>query len=272
VNLEEQNDFTSVVPVIDDGDPCCNAEHKATAQALANRTKYLRERADPLYDLATGAKTSAMVALSSITGDTADVPFPNEETPFNALNPPGVMGRGLARWIKAAHNAILGIRPGNTAVWFLPTQGLAPANATWAIITDGSLGPSLAQISSTPTPLYLGIPLPGITGLIKEIGAYVTGGAGHSGLPATMPRLRLIRTSISGGTTTHNELAGVNDPSASLGAYQQQHTIVLTGLTVPVTPPAPSAWTYLNFTGETGANALSGEFKLGGLYVVTSPT
>lgn len=36
--------FPANVPVIDDGDTCSNSEHGATAQALADRTKYLANR------------------------------------------------------------------------------------------------------------------------------------------------------------------------------------------------------------------------------------
>ena len=43
MNVTELDEFTTNVPVIDDGDTCGNVEHLATAQALANRTKHLRK-------------------------------------------------------------------------------------------------------------------------------------------------------------------------------------------------------------------------------------
>lgn len=273
MNIEEESDFTSVVPVIDDGDTCGNFEHLQTAQALANRTKYLRDRVDPMYELATGAKTSVAVALSSISANTVDVPFPNEGTPFNALNPAGVMGRGLARWIKAAHEATLGLRAGNTTIFYPPLQAYGPAALTnWATLDAGAgVGLTLAQILNGSTFVHFPVPHPGVAGFIKEVGLYVHGGGGHGALPATKPRLRLIRASISGGTITHNEIAAVNDGSVDVAAYQTNHTIVLSGLSLAVLSPAQSLWTYLAITGESGANSIAGEFKILGYYVVTNP-
>jgi hypothetical protein len=272
VIIEELDEFTASVPVIDDGDTCGNFEHKQTAQALANRTKNLKGLAQPVYDLMTGAKTSVSVGLDTITADLSAVPFPNESAPFNALNPPGVMGRGLARWIKAAHDAVFGLRAGDFTTWSRPVQCIAPAALTkWDAVADATIGLALAQVTADSTPLYLQLPLPGIAGYIKQVGITVNGGAGHGALPATKPRLRLIRSSVNTGIVTDNEVAGANDSSVDVTAYQQLHTIVLTGLSIAVTPAAGSLWTYLKVTGESGASSINGEFKIGGVFVVTNP-
>lgn len=272
MNVNEADEFTASVPVIDDGDTCGNQEHLATAQALANRTKYLKGRADPVYDLMTGAKTSVSVGLDAITADVSAVPFPNESAPFNALNPPGVMGRGLARWIKAAHDSILGLRAGDTTTWSRPLQCLAPAALTkWDAVADATIGLALAQVTADSTPIYLQLPLPGIAGFIKQVGIQVNGGAGHGALPATKPRLRLMRSSVNTGIVTDNEIAGANDSSSDVTAYQALHTIVLTGLSVSVQPAAGSLSLYLKVTGESGASSIGGEFKVGHVFVVTNP-
>jgi hypothetical protein len=86
----------------------------------------------------------------------------------------------------------------------------------------------------------------------------MNGENGHAGLPATMPRARLVRAALDG---TFTVLATSTDSSASVGAYETPHYIVL-GVgsldsgTMPQTANADPL--YVIVQGETGVNALAG--------------
>jgi hypothetical protein len=271
VILEEVDEFTTDVPLIDDGTLITNAELKKTAQAFANRTNNLNRRAEEVESVTRGTLAPVTLALANANNNLSDLALPNESL-LGASNAVGTMGRGLAAWVRATHDRIFGAKPGDHSVFFPPMQCYAPAPvAKWDTLDDVTVGWSLAQITADTTPLFLALPLPGIAGFIKQVGVYVHGGAGHAALPATKPRIRLMRASVSAGIVTHNEVAALNDSSVDVAAYQTTHTITLTGLSLGVTPTSPSLWTYVRFTGESGANSLAGEFKITGGFVVVNP-
>jgi hypothetical protein len=279
VIIEETDEFTSGIPVIDDGDVCGQIEHGATAKALANRTKHLKRRVEAIESVTRptteegGTLDPVLLPFASADNTLDALQLPNESK-LGASNQIGVMGRRLAAWIRYTHDRILGLRPGTTTI-YLPLIQVIPAPAAkWDRIgSDVLLGdPALAQIANDSTPLYLAIPLPSFSGVIQSIGVYCNGGAGHGGLPATMPRLRLMRPVTGIGVITHTEIAAVNDGSATVGAYQSIHSITLSSLGYAIQPTPPSLWTYLKLTGESGANSIGGEFKISGLFVNVTPS
>lgn len=277
MNITTVDDFTESIPVIDDGDTCGQIEHGATAQALGNRTHNLNRRTIALESVTRAAAEDGsalnpvLLQLANADNTLDALPLPNESQ-LGAANQIGVMGRRLAAWIRYTHERLLGFRAGTTTI-YLPLMPVfhTPPATKWDVTIDGTLGRVLTMIDNDLTPVYLALPLPAIAGVIKEVGVYVIGGAGHAGLPATRPRVRLIRPGNPAGVWADTELAAADDPSASVGAYQGVHTISLTNLNVVVQPSAPSVWTYLHVTGESGANSIDGEFKMKGIYVNVAP-
>jgi hypothetical protein len=94
-----------------------------------------------------------------------------------------------------------------------------------------------------------------ILGTLSNITLYLRGGhvSTHSALPATMPKLSLVQPGAS-----PTVIATATDSSASVGAYDAQHTIVLSPALnlASITPVA------LLFEGETGANSVTNALAL----------
>ena len=89
--------------------------------------------------------------------------------------------------------------------------------------------------------------------VLKEIHATLLGSAGHAGLPATMPRLRLLRqdTGSSGAPTA---LGDQSDTSASVGAYEVPHSVSIAGLSEVIAHDGGNRY-YVRIDGEAGANS-----------------
>jgi hypothetical protein len=62
--VTEIDEFTAEVQVIDNGDRCGNAEHLATAQALANRTRNHKTRLDTIDTRISGLEVAARITAS----------------------------------------------------------------------------------------------------------------------------------------------------------------------------------------------------------------
>lgn len=98
---------------------------------------------------------------------------------------------------------------------------------------------------------------------ITQVRAWVVGsitGVAHAGLPATKPTLKLLEIDPGSGTVTFN--ASQTDGSGSIGAYDAQHTIILTTSRFV----ASQFRRYeVRFTGEGGAGAQASKLALIGL-------
>jgi hypothetical protein len=79
----------------------------------------------------------------------------------------------------------------------------------------------------------------------------------HGALPATMPRVSLVRCDQNGNVTG---LASVTDNSPSTAAYQTPHDVTLNATTDPGHMPrtATSDPHYVVVLGEAGANSVIG--------------
>jgi len=105
-------------------------------------------------------------------------------------------------------------------------------------------------------------------GTITSVTAYVKGAAGHAGLPGTMPALALLSQDIAGiGNGTAE--GAQSDTSGSTGAYQAAHTITISGLSIAFLHDDLVDY-YVHFTGEDGANKLTG-LLLSGIVVAVDP-
>jgi len=93
----------------------------------------------------------------------------------------------------------------------------------------------------------------------------LSGGIGHSALPADMPHVTLKRIDLSDIATSIG--SQVTDTSATVGAYQAAHSISLSSLSEVV--DTSTRRYFLQLTTESGANATSGTRPLGCYVTVT---
>jgi len=125
---------------------------------------------------------------------------------------------------------------------------------TWSLTAGSSDGFFLQTSVSPPSGAQLWIPLrvePGdeLNTVTMTINGNAGGGGGHAGLPSTMPTIAIV----ANGT----ELDIATDASATLGAYENAHSV-----TVTHNDTVLDATYYLRINGEAGANALANHLKL----------
>lgn len=90
---------------------------------------------------------------------------------------------------------------------------------------------------------------------ITSVQAVVEGSSTHSGLPALMPRLRVQDTAMY---TLHSSGDYVSDTSASVGAYEAQHTITATCDQNNVVDKTSAYRILASVSNEGGTNAIIG--------------
>lgn len=90
--------------------------------------------------------------------------------------------------------------------------------------------------------------------LLTAVSVFCTAGAGHIGLPVSMPQITLYKVHGNGAGVT--SLGSATDPSLNTTGFEQPHSIVLSSLSHTVDR---SAYRYfLKFSAEAGTRALSG--------------
>ncbi len=158
----------------------------------------------------------------------------------------------------------LSIAQGTTTAQRVPGNGSAEIQRQVAIVPFLTDGPNWASSVSTGVNtvvlVYTAVNTYGVffplpwdffnRGNMVRIACQLEGAAGHLGLPATMPELRLYEAggpNSVGGTL----LASCPDTSASVAAYEQAHNIEAT-----FSAPINNRAYYLRFTGEQGVNSL----------------
>jgi hypothetical protein len=112
-------------------------------------------------------------------------------------------------------------RTPSSAKWAAPTAGgeAYPLRVAQAqTITPGSRPDALFYLLETPD---------GST--LVSVSVHLTGGPSHGGLPSTPPKMSIYEYDAVAGTTTLVTFAF--DASASVGAYEADHTIAISGLT-----------------------------------------
>lgn len=94
-------------------------------------------------------------------------------------------------------------------------------------------------------------------------------GTPHGALPATMPNIRIWKAPHNAtlGSTVALGAAAVDDPSASVAAYEAMHAVSITGLAHTV---EANARYFLRYTSEDGANDEPGRYITGVLINGTS--
>lgn len=91
---------------------------------------------------------------------------------------------------------------------------------------------------------------------LTSITATLAGASGHGGLPATMPKVTLMRQD-TGSLSAPTSVATATDTSGSVGVYEAIHTVSLTGLSEVLAFDSGSRY-YLKIEGEASTNAIAG--------------
>lgn len=158
----------------------------------------------------------------------------------------------LLRLTKSAYQAV---QQTGTTVW---TQGA---------FNSGAL---LYNVVNAAQEVY--IPLDLVPGqIIRGYGMYVNGGSAHVGVPATKPKIDLVKAfptyqATIGGFNLPSMSAQdtTSDPTAVLATYDKVH-LVASGA-IALTVAAGDSWA-LRVYGEGGANSLAGVTSIAGFYV-----
>lgn len=172
----------------------------------------------------------------------------------------GATATDLANRTTHVRNAVPGVAPSlvvkvpltawSSSKW---VQGSTVNLATWVNNDTSAAGELNFHVPTT------------LKGKITAVKVYVTGtngfGSPHAALPATKPVLRLVSQELAVGATV---VASQTDPSATVGAYNANHTIEITGLSSPF---ALGREYFVQLTGETGANAEDLKFRLASVEV-----
>lgn len=163
-------------------------------------------------------------------------------------NPPA----NLIRLTKTGYNAVFQI---GTTVW---TQGA---------FNSGAL---LYNVVNAAQEFY--IPLDLVPGqIVRGYGMYVNGGSAHAGIPATKPKIDLVKSfttyPASVGTTNLPQMSALDtttDPTAVLATYNVVHAV--SSGAVAFTVASGDSWA-LRVYGEGGANSLPSVTSIAGFYV-----
>lgn len=113
------------------------------------------------------------------------------------------------------------------------------------------------------------IPVLGVLakGSFSSVAVQLTGSGGHAGLPATMPTMKLWKSSTVRSAKT--QIGGtITDTSANAAAYDADHWLTLSGLSEVI---AADTSYFLQVTCESGANSLSQGTRLGLVKAVFTP-
>ncbi len=128
-------------------------------------------------------------------------------------------------------------------------QSLTPFQANWSHVSG-----SLMVNNFVGTRCWAALPSLPRTLVIQNIRAYVRGATGHVALPATRLAMQFVQVNKTTGTSVVL-FANTQDPSASTAAYEVYHNFIISG-SHTYTPNTHRY--YVEFTAESGANALVG--------------
>lgn len=151
-----------------------------------------------------------------------------------------------------AHPIVIGYNPGSPTGWTYAD----PTSGSTSVIEQQSLVNTTCVVQLSNHFADAAIFANGLRVWIKPAG-------GHGGLPATMPRVRLYKTSVpSGSEPTATLLADKTDDSGSVSAYEDYHDIQPT---FALTNLLPLESYFVKLTGEASTNAIVGL----GVYAIT---
>ncbi len=252
IKLITKNEFTADVPVANSGELCSHGERLATAQSLGNRTHNLNTRATEIEAI-TVVGTGKLLKYADALNSLSDLVLPDKGGLVNVIK---TMGEGLAGWVKYVTERMPGVAPGDQILTWPPV--LIGGLGTWTF-GDAASVPFVTQAVLDGTRVYFALPGLPRWGYFKGASITIAPDTGHVALPATKPRLSAgrILVDVPTGANSYSEVGALDDASADATAYNATHSIILTGVSVPLAT-APYKHFYLKFTGEGGANSIAG--------------
>jgi len=141
---------------------------------------------------------------------------------------------------------------GETAIEFQqPLAGMIATDFAQSAPSGGDISPVQSD-TTIPFALWECPHVP-LTGVLVGAQIVIDPSGGHGGLPANMPTLGLYRREMGGGSAAL--LGSQVDTSASVGAYEAEHLIEITGLSEDADDP--HAMYVISFGGESGANSIA---------------
>jgi hypothetical protein len=254
----ETDSFDPTIPIPDILDTTYPATVASALASLTNRTRNLVNTVDSAEGITIGYSDVS----AQFTGVSAPNPARYPNTGPN--NPLGFAIKRIMSNLRMLRQYSYGCTE-SFSVKTVPVTPTAEGDGGGGYQTPGSdrlgahiwnaTGIGYSQLVDPGTAPELYWPIQGLppTSSAVLIGATVKGAPAHSGLPATMPTLSLV--SRQNGQTAFTVDASVTDTSASTGAYQTAHVVVLTNQLVTM---SQNREYFFKFTGETGSNALVG--------------
>jgi hypothetical protein len=151
-----------------------------------------------------------------------------------------------------------------TQLWL--AAGSAILDSVWSVDASATVPHVLTTLNGGAYGLYIPVRVPA-KGTFSSVAVLVTGAATHAGVPATKPTLSLWKSSTVRSAKTQIG-ATITDPSASVGAYDADHWITLSGLSEVV---AADTTYFLKVTNEASTNAAAQGLRIGMCKAVFTP-
>ncbi|MGK3961314.1 hypothetical protein WMF01_12105 [Sorangium sp. So ce1667] len=212
----------------DDGDGRDAASHLIAFEALADRTAHLKSRLEGNVEFPADVTLDGTLTASTVTTGSVEA----EDMSAGAYLVP-------ERTIERCY------------------EGVGGTDDSWSFQEDGSTANNFHWIATATGTHKLRISFPAESGwTITKVEASVQAQTGHTGLPGTMPTLRLVRRNITGSGAASTSWTGT-DPSASTAAYQAVHWIPVTVSGGHVVDATTGIY-YCVLTTESGTSELAG--------------
>lgn len=198
----------------------------------------------------------SILTEASTWGATVTVPNDGEVKSAASIN--GAV-QTLANRTLRLKNSTPGRATGSVQYYVPAVAGVAADPGDWAVTNVGfgflQFDVSLAAVLQIP------LLLPGF-GTLTEFAVLVQGalGASHSGVPATKPTYRLLKQPIGSGSPT--TVSSFTDASATAVDYDTTRFATTSSFSEAL--DGLSMWSVV-VTGETGANSVSGGFRVRGV-------
>jgi hypothetical protein len=260
-NALETDTFDATVSVPDVDDTTYPDTVAGGLESLANRTRHS-------HNTLTGEATFNALDFAGLSGSLASQYI----VPTDRLGPNNLFTVNITRlaqsfkWMKERTG---GLQSGAQLFNYGPVAFDAVG---WSEAVNGAGVPNMSEASPGITSV-LYVALPGLprAGTITAVHARVLG-VGHSNLPANMPVMTLVAYSVTApsGAIAATTLGTVTDTSANVAAYDVDHALSITGLSVDLADPVPPLYHMVRIAGEYGSNSLAHGFQFYGLQVQVS--
>jgi len=185
-----------------------------------------------------------MNGLDADHADAIDGASGGSYSPVTYIDFPGAFG---PRWGASRYPLLVGRTEQRTQAMLK----LGDASGTWAYSYSDN---GWTQPGTSASSIYIALDNIIDGGTITSLRVWVKGNTGHGGLPGTMP-VASVYMVVTDGTRTL--LGSQVDTAATVGAYEAVHYIDVATTSTNISQ-ANGARYFIDFTGESGANAVAG--------------